>query len=451
MKKKNRIAIIAFSMFVIFMPAYTAFTKGDLQGTSSDNPYLIYSEEDLRRIGNDPDWTLDKHYKLMNNIYLEKVHLGRNNFIPIGQDSETPFTGVFDGNGKRIHNLTLYGREKQWGFFTYINGEEAIVKNLGLVDVLINGEYVGGIVASFRKGVIENCYTTGTITGEKYAGGIAGTSRGQIIDCYSTALVSCREVSGGIIALGNAPGVVSRCYFSGVVEGSYLNGGISGANSGIIERSFFNGIINSSSPAGYSTTFSAATGGIVGYTYAQEGVLSEVLNCYSTGIINGDIGTGGIVGENSGGIIQNCYSTASITSKGKVKVAGGITGYNSSSIHSCVALMEEIEFDYGLDGRVSASNWANVTNEMYSNNLAWDQIIVKRANRDRYAIPAIYTDKYIVSKTKEELTSKITYEEIGWVFDGPDAIWEMEEYNDIPRLRDVKGQYAVKMPPHLLK
>lgn len=45
--------------------------------------------------------------------------------------------------------------------------------------------------------------------------------------------------------------------------------------------------------------------------------------CYSTGILNGQYGQGGIVGWHAGGTIRNCWSNASITSLGRI---GGISG-----------------------------------------------------------------------------------------------------------------------------
>lgn len=57
---------------------------------------------------------------------------------------------------------------------------------------------------------------------------------------------------------------------------------------------------------------------------------SIVDQCYSTGILNGQYGQGGIVGWHGGGTISNCWSNASMTSLGRV---GGIAGniVNASS------------------------------------------------------------------------------------------------------------------------
>ena len=49
--------------------AESCIPKGE--GTT-ESPYLIYTLEDLKRIGNDEEWTLDKHYKMMNDIVLGK-------------------------------------------------------------------------------------------------------------------------------------------------------------------------------------------------------------------------------------------------------------------------------------------------------------------------------------------------------------------------------------------
>ncbi len=82
-----------------------------------NDPYLIYTPEQMNAIGADPnDW--DKHFKLMADIDLsayagEEFNLigargtidSRSHDIP-DVTQPTAFMGVFDGNGHTISNFT---------------------------------------------------------------------------------------------------------------------------------------------------------------------------------------------------------------------------------------------------------------------------------------------------------------------------------------------------------
>jgi hypothetical protein len=65
----------------------------------TDEPYLISTANELNSIGHNPR-LMNAHFKLINDIDLTGIDL----FI-IGNEL-FPFTGVFDGNGKKIYNFT---------------------------------------------------------------------------------------------------------------------------------------------------------------------------------------------------------------------------------------------------------------------------------------------------------------------------------------------------------
>ncbi len=73
-------------------------------------------------------------------------------------------------------------------------------------------------------------------------------------------------------------------------------------------------------------------GGLIGFCN-----LSNVSNCFATGIILGKISTGGIIGESSGSTIQNCYSEANVSGDNLV---GGFIGYpvNGCILRNCYSL-----------------------------------------------------------------------------------------------------------------
>jgi len=67
---------------------------------------LIYSAEDLAKIGVDADYPLTGDYFLAADIDMTDYP----EWTPIGSD-DAPFTGVFDGNNRTIKNFTLAGEQ----------------------------------------------------------------------------------------------------------------------------------------------------------------------------------------------------------------------------------------------------------------------------------------------------------------------------------------------------
>ena len=105
---------------------------------------------------------------------------------PMCPDGEG-YTGVFDGNGHVIRNLSIsQSVNNEWiynyrttGFFAYL-GVEAVLQNLGIENAEIKTSDLctyGGVlvgVAAYAK--MQNCYSSGTIVFKNvtYAGGVIG-------------------------------------------------------------------------------------------------------------------------------------------------------------------------------------------------------------------------------------------------------------------------------------
>jgi len=197
----------------------------------------------------------------------------------------TPFNGVFDGNDRKIINLTIDdgGAGNCFlGLFGYIGyiGEDGEVKNLGLEGVSISGDssyYVGGLVGhngssfgmmNLYPGYIYNSYSSGNVQGRGYVGGLVGiNSVGSISDCYSIASVSGDSPVGGLVG-HNEVGRITDCYSTGDVRGDY-GGGLVGVN------------------------------GSCGGAHVRTPIIS---NCYSTGEVSGSDFVAGLVGYNCGNI-----------------------------------------------------------------------------------------------------------------------------------------------------
>ena len=307
---------------------------------TAQNPCQIRTAEHMNEIGLHPeDWS--RHFKLMADINL--AGYTGTDFNIIGSYGN-PFAGVFDGNGHTIFNFTYNSNDTNYvGLFGCVSGENAEIKNLGLIDPnldtrtgwnvgslvgyireatitncyveggSISGIYsyhVGGLVGYASHGTITNCYSTAGTSGAAYVAGLVGyASHGTITNCYSEADVSGIMNVGGLV--GYNRGTINNCYTSADVSGNrYVVGGLVGWNRGTINNCYSEGVV----------TGDYCVGGLVGRNW-----YGTVYNCYATGSVSGDDDVGGLVGDNEFGTINNCYTSADVSGDERV---GGLVGDN---------------------------------------------------------------------------------------------------------------------------
>ena len=109
------------------------------------------------------------------------------NWTPIGNDTETPYNGEFDGRGHTISGLNVTTGEYGTGMFGVLSSD-AEVKNLHLENLIGNGSFRVGGIAGANNGTITGCMVTGTVSGTNYVGGVVGSNHsGTVEDCYWTA------------------------------------------------------------------------------------------------------------------------------------------------------------------------------------------------------------------------------------------------------------------------
>jgi len=228
-----------------------------------NNPYRIATAEDLNDIGNHVE-DFNKCFVMVNDVNLSE-YTGTE-FNIIGTNPTTPFTGVFDGNDRKIYNFnySVDDLSVPLGLFAFAVGDDSEIRNLGLIEPnvvapdvrdtgalvgflggtikncyvergSVSGLYnVGGLVGSNFEGTILNCWTSGTVTGMRsFVGGLVGSSGadwspGEIRNCYSIADVTVVEgIAGGL--LGTSSGIrVSNCFAAGKVQATVYAGGIVG-------------------------------------------------------------------------------------------------------------------------------------------------------------------------------------------------------------------------------
>lgn len=191
---------------------------------------------------------------------------GSTGWIPIGS-VDTPYSGVFLGNGHIIRGLTIQGddKHKALGFFGKIANthSEAAVRDLtveaemddvkgtscGIVAGVItkgsmdnvtargficgystNAKYIGGIVGDLGTGVsiTHSTNQARVLSNGDYTGGIAGMCRGDIVCCINEGCVECTSTS----AVGGIAGVLSGTCTDvanlGEVVGCDYTGGLTG-------------------------------------------------------------------------------------------------------------------------------------------------------------------------------------------------------------------------------
>jgi hypothetical protein len=330
---------------------------------TADDPYLIATAEQMDAIGLNPDdW--DKHFKLAADLDM-KGSAG-STFHPV-----VLFSGVFDGDGHTIANLTLAitGAEDAsggdaivgMGLFGSIQGAEAVVENLGLVHPEVRPALqcpqrlwcVGALAGRVWSGSIRNCYVEGgQAQGERWVGGLVGSNAGTLSDCHANCVVQPgpqrplptapgnlgkRESFGGLA--GDTYGDISNCWSAGNVSGDYDVGGLVGqcrrpakishchAKADVTGQTCVGGLVGVCSKmcsitdcfAAGSVTAMRQAGGLVG------GLEGDVSRCYSAGAVSAvSDSVGGLVGLN-GGMISASWAGGNVLGGDTV---GGLVGFN---------------------------------------------------------------------------------------------------------------------------
>lgn len=218
------------------------------QTGAEGSPWLVANETDLRKVGTGVDgWNLNSHYKMIANI--DMASSATVPFTKIGTGPvANAFSGVFDGQGYVISNLTINGGATITGLFGYVESAgnvSAIVRNVGLNNATITGgDGTGGIAGIVRhkdnnpaagsaSTIIENCYViNSSINGTNRVGGVIGNA-GQLSvlrNSYSNATVQNTTTTGAGGVAGSTPSggnsTFENNYFAGTVNATGRVGGI---------------------------------------------------------------------------------------------------------------------------------------------------------------------------------------------------------------------------------
>jgi len=143
-------------------------------------------------------------------VYLgANIDLERKDWTLIGKEYlVNDFRGTFDGKGFVVSGLYINTGLGSHGLF---GSNMGIIKNLGIIDSYVGGNFDIGGLAAINGGRIENCYFSGKVgLKSTNGGGLVGNNRGFIRNSYSTSVVIGRNNVGGFVG-----------YNEGTIENSY--------------------------------------------------------------------------------------------------------------------------------------------------------------------------------------------------------------------------------------
>lgn len=259
----------------------------------------IATVDDLLELaGADADLSLN--YRL-----TADLDLADQTFAGIGT-ADRPFTGVFDGQGHTISNVTISGGDNA-GFFGAIKG--ATVKNLNLENASVTGgKNVGALVgwaqaeldkddmAGGKANLIGSCRVSGEVSGTGNVGGLVGFNDGESDPDTLFSISSAIDKCTADVAV--------------TVTGSGSNvGGLAGQNNGVITKSAALGDVTAAG--------ATSVGGLAGDSYS-----GAIYDSRAEGDVTGDSYVGGFAGSSSGPV-RSCYSLGDVSGK---NYTGGFAG-----------------------------------------------------------------------------------------------------------------------------
>ncbi|MDZ7730919.1 MAG: hypothetical protein U5K37_08460 [Natrialbaceae archaeon] len=272
-------------------------------------------------------------------------------FEPIASitDVDSTFSGVYDGNGYSISNLTINRTDQSYvGLFGYLF--DGKLTDITLRNTTVEGKgYVGALVAH-GNGEIRNVTVDASVTAaEDNAGGIVSRlyENTTVADVSaSVSILNPGGATGGLVGAGNM--TISRAAVDGsITASSYVGGAVGSLQNGRLEQ------LNSSVAVNGVDNI----GGVVGAAITTKTI--SIRDTYARGSVDGSTDVGGFAGEvaarttmsQNGSIsVSNTYATGEVT--GSTNVAGH-TGLLTAETNATLTVSTSY-FDWEATTRASA-------------------------------------------------------------------------------------------------
>jgi len=240
--------------------------------SDSDNNKLIGNLYQLQAVQDN----LSNDYVLVNDIDASETESWNEGagFEPLG-DSDTQFTGTFDGQGYEIEQLTIDRIDNDMIGLFGLN--EGTIKNMVVTDINIQGDNdVGGLVGLNDNNVYQSD-VEGTINGGSNVGGLVGhNNEGEIQKSYSDSTVEGDSDIGGLVGLMGLFSDEVR------IQDSYAMGEVTGdSNVGGLVGRIIQGNVDSSYATSNINNDGDNTGGLVGFNDGE--VMDSYWDIESTG------------------------------------------------------------------------------------------------------------------------------------------------------------------------
>ena len=277
---------------VLSVVAQTSTTPSG-SGTS-ENPYLIESLANLNWVRvqtNNGNSFSSSYFRQTQDIDATATSGWSSGagWIPIGYATNwtsRPFSGNYDGNGKKITGLHI-NRPSESSVGLFGRTSSSVIKNLTLEDVSIVGRgTVGGIAGLTWNCNLSDLSVSGSVTGmEYYIGGLVGNNSADIMRCSSSAEVVGGSYVGGLIGWNYLSSkIVAYSFSTGDVSGTdYVGGFLGHQNSGQIHNCYARGQV--------TLTGSESTNYRIGGFAGNSPNSGSIAKSYSTGSIVIEDGT----------------------------------------------------------------------------------------------------------------------------------------------------------------
>jgi len=356
----RRLAIVACA--AILAGGLRTRAYGFAGGTGEPNdPYQITTTEHLLSIGSNRV-LLDKRFVLLNDIdfdpnlpggqVFQDALIARDHEGNVSVHSGDPFSGVLDGRGYAIWNLSISGADgHNAGLFGMFSG---LVQDLHFRNVRITGSPCGAIAGLSQGGMILRCSVTGEVSGSEDVGGMVGTLwAATLIDCQVDVRVTGVECVGGMI--GNGPGgMLIRCESRVDMVGDKSVGGLIGelreaqivdcrAEGMVVGRDAVGGLVGTMpmavsivrSAANCEVVAEQAAGGLAGEALFFGAHSQWIIDSYARGSVTGSV-AGGLIGVASALRVGNSYVACTMMpvaseTEAITPVVGGLFGEADTS------------------------------------------------------------------------------------------------------------------------
>lgn len=271
-------------------------------------------------------------------VYLgADIDLKGHQWFPIGCNEDnywqdSPFEGVFDGQGHVVSNLYINNSWHHQAFFGKVS--DAVLKNFSVKGSVTTGWGAAGVTAeacrSTLSGIDNYCdVTTLYKSGDQGYSSMAGGIVAYVVDTYVTENGAQASVLSNLRNYG-------KIESAGITEQGGGVGGIAGSLtmaddslSITVSQCENNGTVHALSSNG-TDIYAKGAGGIVGSTATYGNY--QISDCANNGDVTSDnlASTGGIVGSMSGidSSVSYCYNTGTVNgaSPESVSAVGGIVG-----------------------------------------------------------------------------------------------------------------------------